>query len=235
MVLVTNSIIIAHYGKSDYLAGCLESIKLNTHIQHEVITVDTKDPRISVACAWNRGIDRSNGEIITILNDDTLVSEFWLTRLYWALLGIEDVCVVTPSTSYCASTVYTSLFNQIKPEINTVEDVNSFNREISRYYGVSYEMLESHVVGGFCAMFRKSDWESVRGFHEGFKYAFGEENDFFDKLDIEHGKKFALVRGIYVHHFKGKTVKRVSDFNIGDCKVLYDRRRHERRRKRKTA
>lgn len=225
------SIIIAHYGNSKYLEDCLLSIEQNTYIPHEVITVNTEKPRISVAEAWNEGIESATGEIVVILNDDTLVSEFWLSRLYWYLQAIDNAMVSTPSTSKCASIIYTELYDKMKPDVKSTADVNRFNKIVSKYYGLSYKKLASHEVTGFCAMFRKKDWELAGKFYKGFKYAYGEENDFFDKLSKKKKGVFVLASGVYVHHFKGKTTERVKDLDLIACKALYERRRHERRKK----
>jgi len=96
------SVVIPNWNGKKFLAGCLDSLKTQTHEKHEIIIVDNGSVDGSVefiesnypevrliryekntgfSVAVNRGIAESSGEFIALLNNDTVVDPRWLEEM----------------------------------------------------------------------------------------------------------------------------------------------------------
>jgi GT2 family glycosyltransferase len=100
------SIVIPNWNGKKFLAGCLDSLKMQTYSQHEIVLVDngsrdgsleflkenyphvrliTFEHNTGFSVAVNRGIIESRGEYVALLNNDTIVDPNWLLELVRAL------------------------------------------------------------------------------------------------------------------------------------------------------
>lgn len=109
------SIIIPNYNGEKTIKDCLQSIYLLDYSKFEVILVDdaSMDNSISVihefshrlriikntvnrgfARTINRGIRESKGEVVVLLNMDTVVKKDWLSELVKVLISDERIAIV---------------------------------------------------------------------------------------------------------------------------------------------
>jgi GT2 family glycosyltransferase len=96
------SIVIPNYNGSKYIKDCINSIYKQTYKEYEIIVVDndSKDDSVEIieksfkniklikninnlgfSAAVNQGIKASTGELVILLNNDTVVFEDWLQNL----------------------------------------------------------------------------------------------------------------------------------------------------------
>jgi O-antigen biosynthesis protein len=120
---VKTSIIIATYNKFDFTQKCIDSIRqYTTKEDYEIIVVDNdskdetrnwlkKQKDIITICnesnlgfpkACNQGIDIATGDNILLLNNDTIVTENWLSNLLICLHSSDDIGAVGAVTNYCS-------------------------------------------------------------------------------------------------------------------------------------
>jgi len=100
------SVVIPNWNGKRFLAGCLDSLRLQTYSDLEVVLVDNGSadgslaflrdnyPEVRVirfehntgfSVSVNRGITESRGEFVALLNNDTIVEATWLMELVRAL------------------------------------------------------------------------------------------------------------------------------------------------------
>lgn len=91
------SIIIVNYKSDKYLVKCLESIKkYPPKASYEVIVIDNNKDNVGFARGVNKGIRKSRGKYMLLLNPDTQVKEGSIDRLYEFAKGTADAGVVGP-------------------------------------------------------------------------------------------------------------------------------------------
>lgn len=109
------SVIIPNYNGEEVIEDCLSSVYATDYPNFEVILVDdaSKDNSISIirkafsnttiiqnnrnqgfVRAVNRGIKESKGEIVILLNMDTVVKKSWLSELVKVLMSNERIGIV---------------------------------------------------------------------------------------------------------------------------------------------
>lgn len=226
------SIIIPVYNRHEMTLDCLSAI-MDTTMGAEVILVDNgsnppiakfgtgiidakvirNEANMGFPVAVNQGIEAAQGDIIILLNNDTIVTPKWTERLI-RHLGMIDVTafgdkfhnhvpsdgkysIVSPMTNYCAwlQRVQVPTYNS-KEELFTVA-----NDHYEKHKGQSQDV---HFVIGFCMAFRKSLWEELGAFDESLWPCSGEEIDFCFRA-IQAGHRVGIAKDVYIHHFGSQT------------------------------
>src|SRR5262249_23022781 len=105
---------------ADYTRGCLDELRARGEGVLEVIVVDNgstdataqvlaEHPEARVlrnaanlrfAAAVNQGVAAARGELVCVLNNDTLLAQGWLTPMIATLRDEPRVALVGPCTSY---------------------------------------------------------------------------------------------------------------------------------------
>jgi GT2 family glycosyltransferase len=144
------SIIIPTLNRGDLLANCLANIEDGP----EVIVVDEGLP---FAEHCNLGAEKSSGEFLVFLNDDTEPHPGWLDKLVWAFqdarVGIVGAKLVYPDGSIQHSGVFLDRPGGVLTAHNRLTDAPS------RYV---------QAVTGACMAVRRSMFEDVGGFDTGY-------------------------------------------------------------------
>jgi len=227
------TIAIAVKGKSDYLDNCLKSIKVNTKIDHEVFVVNTDGKDLSLAQAWNKGLDSGDGDYCCVLNDDTLLSEDALDNLLMGLKEHEDWGIVAPSLSHCVN-------EQKAPFLDVINNERVMDNEIEiEVYNIAYVIHQkyagqfkdmNYTINGCCMIFSREDYEAVGEFDPDYYPCCYEECDFADKINVLLKKKSIWMKDVYVHHFGGKTREKRDDIDLIYLDNLFRRKMKARRR-----
>jgi len=105
------SVIIVSYNGRTYLDKCLDSLKVTTYPNFEILVVDNnssdqssdmvkmKYPYVKLielkknlgfAMANNLGAEAGKGDFYIILNNDTIVTQTWLSELVNAVIQSQD-------------------------------------------------------------------------------------------------------------------------------------------------
>lgn len=221
------SIVIVCFNKSQYTRDCIESIfssSTNKDFNIEVIVVDngsTDDTREVVkglaekyqeisyihnpsnmmfSMGNNIGAAHSRGSYIVFLNNDTIVTSGWLTKLHQKIDGNEQIGVVGPKLLYPDNTIQCAgiVFNEH----------SSMPYHIYRGFPRDEECVNKcrqyQALTGACMMMRAVDFFRIQGFDPDFVNGC-EDIDFCLKFSRQVNKKICYVPESEIYHYEGKT------------------------------
>ncbi len=214
------SIIIPIYNKPYYTFSCLKSIlEKSNDSSYEVIIVDDgsdedtsdmlgmvknitvlKNKRnMGVVGSYNRGAGKAKGNYLVFLNNDTLVTQGWLSGLRKTLQNVPDAGLVG------AKLVYPD--GRLQEAGGIVwKDGSSWN------YGnlddpgrpeYSY-MREADYCTGACLMIERNLFSQIGGFDSLYSPAYYEDVDLAFKVR-SYGKRVIFEPTVEVVHFEGIT------------------------------
>ncbi|MGC2423987.1 MAG: glycosyltransferase family 2 protein [Nitrospirota bacterium] len=213
------SVVIPNYNRADLLGACLASLRAQTYRDFEVIVVDNgsddgssemaaKDfPEVRLirleenkgfSAAVNRGIKKSVGELVALLNNDAEADPAWLSELYSA-------SAAHPEAGFFASKI---LFYDRHDIIDTVCDCFSvagfgYKKGWGEIDKGQYDHLK-YVFGacGGAAAYRRTMLDAVAQGGEYFDeeyFAFGEDLDISFRAQ-SMGYRCVAVPGARVYH-----------------------------------
>ena len=207
------SIVIPVYNEHEATNECITSIRTNTE-DCEIIVIDngsspafTKPYTGFIPCriirneknegfpvAVNQGIRESNGDIIVLLNNDTIVTPGWAD-----MLTLNEFDVVGPVTNYCSGLqhVYADPYENIDELNNVAHDWSENYKDLT---------IEVNWIIGFCMAFRKSVFDDVGDFDESLWPCSGEEIDWCFRAK-EKGYRVGVIYDCYIHHEGSKTFR----------------------------
>jgi GT2 family glycosyltransferase len=183
----------------DYLTGLASRPQVTLH-RNEVVVGYTK--------AANRGIAMSSGELVILLNSDTIVVPGWAEKLADALFSTPGAGIVGPLSNAAS--------HQSIPEHRDANGQSAIN---DLPHGVTVEEMDRHcerwtedgplprvpLVHGFCFGIARPVIEAIGGFdQESFPFGYAEENDYcFRATDAGFG--LVLATHTFVFHAKTKS------------------------------
>lgn len=213
------SIIIPTYNKLDLLKVCIESIQTHTMNNYEIIVVDnastdgteaylqsmTGKLRFHVheanrgfSGAVNTGLMMAKGNTICLLNNDILVTPRWLSNLLHCLHSDGNIGIVGPVTNYISGD------QQIAVPYKSIEQMWKFAGKHNHSNAAQWEYTDRIV--GFCYLFRRSLFEEVGYFDEGFEIGNFEDEDYIVRVRL-NGRKLIIARDTFIHHFGSQSMK----------------------------
>jgi GT2 family glycosyltransferase len=195
---------------------CLESVLGNTaDTAYELIVVDNgsadgtpaylralaaANPRVKLilnvrnagfAHACNQGLATAGGDVLVLLNDDTIVSPGWLAGLATA---VEDPVVGL------AGAVTNRIGNEAEIEVSyktLAEFLELATRRSAKY---ADRLLDIGTVTMFCLAMRRDVFERVGFLDQRFEVGMLEDDDY--SLRVRRlGLRTVCVEGVLVHHF----------------------------------
>jgi len=209
------SIIIVNYNGKQNLEKCLQSLEKIDYQNNEIILVDNNSTDQSIefvkknhpnviiikleknygfAKPNNFGAKRAHGKFLLFLNNDTVVSENFLTELVKAISS-------DPKLAICQSLLMT--FD------NKVDSAGDFIDNLGRPYRSSAkpkEQMNIFSARGASMLIKKDFFWDLEGFDEDFFVSF-EDVDIGWRAWI-WGYKVKLVPTSIVYHMGGQTTKR---------------------------
>jgi len=232
------SIVIVTYNNRHLTELCLESVWAFTAYPNvEVIIVDNASrdgtpevvaamqpahPRLRLirntenrgfAAATNQGLIASSGEVLVLLNNDTVVTRGWLNGLIGCLSGDPSVGMAGPVTGAsgnesCIEVAYTSL-----------EDMHAFADAYGRAHAGETRTLP--MLGMFCVAFRRDVFERVGLLDERFGIGMFEDDDYAWRARAL-GYRLVCVEDVFVHHFGRSALK---GLDAASYDALFERNR----------
>ena len=173
------SVVIPVWNNWELTAACLDSLDRYAEAELEVIVVDNgstdgtpigladRDVRViandenrGFPIAVNQGIAASSGEFVCVLNNDTEVTEGWLTEML-ETLATPGTGVVGPRTNRVSG-------------LQAVADAPALvDTEAARTWAATWHATRGgswliNRLVGFCLLARRSLFEELGGFDEGF-------------------------------------------------------------------
>jgi GT2 family glycosyltransferase/2-polyprenyl-3-methyl-5-hydroxy-6-metoxy-1,4-benzoquinol methylase len=217
---IVTSIILVTRGGLDYTRSCVESIRRHTAAgSFELILVENESDDGTAAWAkeeqnihviensynagfpkgCNQGAAAASGELILLLNNDTLVTPGWLDGLKRGLFSDSSVGAVGPVTN---SAYY---WTQIPSHYTTLEELDQFSESV-RQSGGSTPLEERLKLIGFCMLLRREAFEAAGGMDERFGIGNYEDDDLSLRLRLL-GYKLLLCKDTFIHHYGSVSFK----------------------------
>lgn len=211
-------IIIPVWNQLAYTRRCLESIRRHTDCPYRIIVIDngsekeTKDYLDSIKGgdgellvianetnqgyikAINQGLAAARSDYICLLNNDTVVSEGWLSRMISLAEGDKRIGMVNP------------LGNEGKKS----KDLSQLAQISSALSAKRGEYLEVERCSGFCLLLKREVFEAVGYFDENFGLGYFEDSDYGERA---RQKGYLSVRALdsYVYHHIGTSFHEVEE------------------------
>jgi|GEM_PF-4427883 len=215
------SIIILGYNQLELTKSCLDSIARFTAEPYEIIIVDNgsnnetieyfkqyKDNRDNVQVIFNgenrgyaggnnQGLALAGGEYVLLLNNDTVVTDGWLTRMLAIFKNHPEVGLVGPMSNYVAGP---QLIKDVP--YRNMKQMHQFAKKLADKN--SGQTSESFRIVGFCLMARRAVVDRIGCLDEKFGRGNFEDDDFCIRAAIS-GFKALIARDVFIHHVGGQT------------------------------
>ncbi|MFS0787267.1 glycosyltransferase [Shouchella sp. 1P09AA] len=206
------SIVILTYNQWELTKMCLESLFTHTNPEEmEVIIIDngstdetvahlTKETRIifvanesnqGFAKACNQGAELATGNEILFLNNDTIVTNEWLTRMRKTLDSDQKIGLVGPMSNYVSGE------QLIQDPYHSLEEIEAYAEK--RHKGFHEKKAYVMRLVGFCLLVRKKVLEDIGGFDERFEIGSFEDDDFCLRA-VQSGYRLAIALDVHIHH-----------------------------------
>ncbi|HEX6780460.1 MAG TPA: glycosyltransferase [Solirubrobacterales bacterium] len=209
------SIVVVSFNSRVLTRLCLETVLTNTaETPFELIAVDNasadgsreyleklagRDARVRVLAneenagfpaACNQGLAAARGELLVLLNSDTMVSPGWLPRLRSHLDGKADL--VGPVTN--------RIGNEAEVPV-AYETYGDFLREAgARATKRQDEAIEIPMLTMFCLAMKRGTWERIGPLDESFGVGTLEDDDYSMRAR-RAGLRLLCAEDVLVHHF----------------------------------
>lgn len=234
------SIVVVTFDNLAFTRMTLESVLAHTAVPYEIVVVDNgstdgtseylsvlgaRNRHVRVvrnagnrgfAPAANQGIRAAVGEVVVLLNNDTIVTPGWISLLV-AHLEERSVGAVGPVTNQCGNAA------EIDADYRTHGELLEVARQRAADRGHSTVMP---MLVMFCVALRREVLDEVGLLDERFEVGMFEDDDFARRLRAA-GYELRCAEDVFVHHFGEASFSKL--YADGERSALFDanRRRFE--------
>jgi GT2 family glycosyltransferase len=235
----TASIVVVSFNSLPFTRLCLETVLANTaEPPFELIVVDNasgdgsreyleelagrdarvtsiaNDENVGFPAACNQGLAAARGEVLVLLNSDTIVAPGWLVGLGAHLESVADL--VGPVTN--------RIGNEAEVPVS-YETYGDFLREAAaRGAKRRGEAIEIPTLTMFCLAMRRGAWEEIGALDESFGVGTLEDDDYSQRAR-RAGLRLRCAEDVLVHHFGEGSFGKL--FGDGSYSRLLDRNREQ--------
>lgn len=222
------SIVILGFNQLAYTQLCIESVFRATREPYELILVDNgstdgtteyfkalarrhpfvtailNEQNLGFAGGCNQGIIAARGGQILLLNNDTLVSDGWLSPMLGKLREDPRWGIVGPVSNYVSGP---QCITEV-PYGDEVDAIAPFAERWSKdHEGQGFAM--DRIVG-FCMLIRRDVIARIGGFDTRFGNGNFEDDDFCLRARVA-GYQIWVCQDVFVHHFGSRTFRALGD------------------------
>lgn len=147
--------------------------------------------------AVNQGIAASDSPYVCILNNDTLVTDGWLSEMISVASGSDDTGIVNPSS------------NTLGQRPSSGEPLELYAQKFKPHTGRSVEL---GAAIGFCMLIKREVIQRIGSFDEIYGMGNFEDTDFSRKA-IREGYKCVRACGAYVYHRENTSFNKIKTFD----------------------
>jgi len=219
------SIIIINYNKKDYLKNCIESVIKNTdYPNYEIVVVDNhsidgsiefvkktfpsvklieNEKNYAFGGGSNIGVRKTEGKYFVLLDNDTLVQPYWLSRIVETAENDEKIAIVA---SVVILKSWYDLCKKNDPWLNNEKIAeNIMDNFYKRHKSLKRVEEFSHVAITACLL-RRDVFERV-GFFSDYMFLFWEDTELCWRTVLS-GYKVVYDFDSLVYHYVGTTRKK---------------------------
>lgn len=209
---------------------CLDSIRRNTEEPYELIVVDngSTDETVSYllgqpdiklirnehnfgfARGCNQGFAAASGDTILFLNNDTIVTPGWLSRMLKTLYSDDRIGMVGPLSNHVSGP------QQIDVVYKSLSDMDAFSEEHRiQFADVSVDVRR---IVGFCMLMKREVLEEAGCFDEQYGLGNYEDDDLCLRV-IHSGYRIRIAYDAFIHHFGHMTMATLSETSLSELLV----------------
>jgi GT2 family glycosyltransferase/glycosyltransferase involved in cell wall biosynthesis len=210
------SVVVVTYGGLPLTRRCLESLlEQETWPRLEVLVVDNAspdgtagylasladaDPRVRVflqarnlgfPAATNVGLAQARGEVVLLLNNDTVVPPGMIGRLVRPLLSDPGIGIACATTNSCGNQA------RVEPDYSDLTRMPRFAATRARRH--AGRLLDLPVAAMYCVAARREVVAETGGLDESFGIGMFEDDDYSERIR-RAGYRVVCVEEAYVHH-----------------------------------
>lgn len=202
------SIVLVAINNLEITKRCVSSLEEFTTTPYEIIIIDNAssdknatsyyqdlqhvqyrfDERVSLSEAWNKGIELAKGEIVAVINNDTVVPPDWELPLIETLEKNPQAGMVSPLTFWLLKAHFRYNFF---PEF---KETKKYKFDVP----IKLEPYKGIVWGEFC-LFKRAALEKIGGYNPVYTQAGSEDLEILFQL-YKHGYEVYLDPRVCVWH-----------------------------------
>ena len=212
------SIVIPVWNGIADTAACLQSLSRHTPQDHEIIVVDNgstdgtaewlqtqpvrvirNETNLGFPRACNQGMEAARGKQVCLLNNDTLATPGWLSRMLDCMYSAPDIGLVGPRSNYVSGA------QMLQQHYGSTQQLDGWAWGwCQRHRG---EYLPVSRLIGFCLLLRGEMLEQVGHFDEAFGLGNCEDDDLGRRAEAA-GWRLLIANDSFVHHYGHRTFDR---------------------------